>query len=64
MLFNMHIHFDTWDSSVAIAMAHRLDSLGSFPSNTRFFILHSVQIDPGTQPAFYPMGLGGSFMAG
>jgi hypothetical protein len=41
-----------------------LDGQGSIPGSTRFFLLYSVQTGSGAHPAFYQMGIGGSYPGG
>jgi hypothetical protein len=56
------------DSSVGIALGHRLDDRGSrvpFPAGAGNFSLHHrVHNGSGAHPASYPRGTGGSFPGG
>jgi hypothetical protein len=56
------------DSSVGIALGHGLDDRGSgvrFPAGAGNFSLHHrVQNGTEANPASYPMGTRGSFLAG
>jgi hypothetical protein len=56
----------TWsrDSSVSIVMGYGLDGWCSIPDRGKISLLHSVQTGCGTQPASYPMCIGGSFPGG
>jgi hypothetical protein len=49
----------SWNSSVGIATARV-----QFPAVQDFSLLHSVQTGSGAQPAYYPMGAGGSLPGG
>jgi hypothetical protein len=54
-------------SSYSVATGYGLDGRRfgiRIPVGQHFSLLHSVQTGSGTQPAYYPMGTGGSFPGG
>jgi hypothetical protein len=65
--FLLSIFGKSRDSSVGIVTGYGLDNYGvGFESwwGQEFSLLHVVQTGPGTHPASYPMGTGGSFPRG